>query len=80
MSSLIPFRMASSLLIHLRLTELKASFGELALSIIQDGNTITVKRNLKINQQTISIADYKAFKQMIDLWNEGKYRELVLKK
>jgi hypothetical protein len=64
----------------LTLTELKASFGEVSVSIIQDGNTIIVKRNLKINQQTISTADYKAFKQMIDLWNESKYKELVLKK
>jgi hypothetical protein len=64
----------------LTLTELKANFGELSLSIIQDGNSITVNRKLKIYRQTIAITDYKAFKQMIDLWNEGKYRELVLKK
>lgn len=64
----------------LNLTELKAGFGELALSISQEGNTITVHRKLKISQQTISISDYKEFKQMIDLWNEGKYRELILKK
>lgn len=64
----------------LNLTELKTAFGELSLSIIQDGNKISVKRNLKITQQTIPVTEYKAFKQMIDLWNEVKYRELVLKK
>ena len=64
----------------LNLTELKTAFGELAISIVQDGNKITVKRNLKIIQQKIPVADYKAFKQMIDLWNQGKYRQLVLKK
>lgn len=61
-------------------TELKTAFGELTLSCLQDGNKIVVKRSIKITQKTISVSDYKAFKQIIDLWNEGKYRELVLKK
>jgi hypothetical protein len=64
----------------LKLTELKTNFGELELSIVQDGNKIIVKRSLKITQRLIPVADYKAFKQMIDLWNEIKYRKLVLKK
>jgi hypothetical protein len=64
----------------LKLTELKTDLGELVLSCVQDGNKIIVKRNLKISQKIIPVTGYKAFKQMIDLWNEGKYRELVLKK
>jgi hypothetical protein len=62
------------------LTELKTAFGELVLSCHQDGNKIVVKRSIKITQKTISVTDYKAFKQMIDLWNESKYKKLVLKK
>jgi hypothetical protein len=69
-----------SLINPLNLTELKTAFGELALTCHQDGNKIVVKRSLKITQKIISITDYKAFKLMLDLWNEGKYRELVLKK
>jgi hypothetical protein len=59
---------------------LKNNFGEMTLSITQNGNVIIVKRTLRITEQIIPVAEYKAFKQMMDLWNESKYRELVLKK
>jgi hypothetical protein len=65
---------------QLELTEVKTGFGELALSILQNGNKIIVKRNLTITEKVIPVSDYKVFKQMMDLWNEAKYRELVLKK
>ena len=68
------------LLNPIELTEFKTDFGEIALSITQDGNEVKVKRTLSITERFIPVAEYKTFKQMMDLWNEAKYRELVLKK
>ena len=70
----------AKLLNPIELTELKTGFGEMALSITQDGIEVKVKRTLSITERFIPVAEYKAFKQMMDLWNEAKYRELVLKK
>lgn len=62
------------------LTELKTPFGELVLFMKQEGNTITVKKMLKLTTSVIPLTDYKAFKQMIDLWNDKKCREVVVRK
>ncbi len=64
----------------LSVVELTAPFGELSINIARDGNKITVKRKLIINQSTIPVENYKEFKQLIDLWNDPKYRQLVLKR
>jgi len=57
----------------------QADFGKLSIEISQIGNRINIIRKVEINQQTIPVSSYKDFKEMIDLWNEKKYRELVLK-
>jgi hypothetical protein len=64
----------------LKVAELKAPFGELSINMALDGNKVSVKRKLMINQSIIPAENYKEFKQMIDLWNDPKYKQLVLKK
>ena len=61
------------------LTERKTEFGELLLSTSIKGNKITVKRMLLIHRTEISPQEYPAFKEMMDLWNEGNFRKLILK-
>ncbi len=60
--------------------ERKNDFGYLNISISQNGNEIKITRILLISERTIPVEKYKAFKSMMDLWNENKYRELVLKR
>ncbi len=63
----------------IELKELKTDFGELVLSTSVEGNKVTVKRMLVINRPVISTAEYPAFKEMMDLWNEKNFRTLILK-
>lgn len=60
------------------LIEKSASFGELVVYISQDKDEIIVKKMLVLNQTTISIEDYPAFKEIMDLWNEKNFRRLFL--
>jgi hypothetical protein len=70
----------SQLVNPVEMTEMESEFGSLVLSTQQKGNKVTVKRMLIIRQQLISPEEYKAFKEMMDLWNDKNYRQLVLKK
>jgi hypothetical protein len=60
------------------LIEKSAPFGELVVYISQEKDEIIVKKMLVLNQTTISIEDYPAFKEMMDLWNEKNFRKLFL--
>jgi hypothetical protein len=60
------------------LIEKSAPFGELVIYISQKNDEITIKKMFVLNQTTISIEDYPAFKEMMDLWNEKNYRKLFL--
>jgi hypothetical protein len=62
------------------LSEMKTGFGELVLFMSQEGNKITVKKMLKLKTSAIPVSDYKAFKQMMDMWNDKKCRLVILKK
>jgi len=55
-------------------------FGEVIISNIQNDTAITVNRMFKVSKNTIPVSAYFKFKEMLDIWNEKKYRELVLKK
>ncbi len=55
-------------------------FGEVIISNIQNDTAITAKRMFRISQNTIPVSSYSEFKEMLDIWNEKKYRELILKK
>ena len=62
------------------LIQIKTGFGELVISTERKENKIIVKRMLVINQKEIPVKDYADFKIMMDLWNDGNKRKLVLKK
>ncbi len=68
------------LLNPLNMIDKKDSFGEMMIEIAQSGNTVNIKRSIKITQNTIPVSSYKKFKEMIDLWNEKKFKELMVKK
>lgn len=60
--------------------EHSSDFGEVILSNIQNDTAITVKRLFRISKNRIPVSSYQELKEMLDLWNERKYRELVLRK
>ncbi len=61
------------------LTERDTPFGSLVLSTQQKGNTVTVKRLLAIRERIIAPEHYAAFKEIMDLWNEKNFRQLVFR-
>lgn len=60
------------------LTDIKKDFGELIIYIGQKENKVTIKKMLWINRRIILREEYKDFKNMMDLWNDAKTRELIL--
>lgn len=61
------------------LIEITNEFGELVISTTQTENKVTIKRLLKINKKEVNTQNYPDFKEMFDLWNDKKKRELVMK-
>jgi hypothetical protein len=60
--------------------EVTSDFGEVLISINQDENIIVVRRMLHIRTNSIPVSSFTEFKEMLDVWNDTKYRELVLKR
>lgn len=56
---------------------IKNNAGALILKIQQIGNTLTVKKEIRINNKIIETKDYNDFKSLMNVWNNRKYRELV---
>ncbi len=69
-----------SLIDPIEIIEHTSDFGEVIISNIQNDTAITVKRMFRITKNNIPVSSYREFKEMVDLWNEKKYRELVLRK
>jgi len=60
--------------------EVISDFGEVIISIVQEENAIVVKRMLRVSTNTVPVSSFADFKEMLDIWNDKKYRELILKK
>ncbi|PLX11525.1 MAG: hypothetical protein C0598_07965, partial [Marinilabiliales bacterium] len=57
----------------------KYDFGSVNISIEQNNTEVTVVREITFNKTTISIAEYPKFKDMMNLWNNEKYRFVIYK-
>ena len=55
-------------------------FGEVIISNIQNDTAIAVKRMFRISKNIIPVTSYGQFKELLNTWNEKKYRELILKR
>jgi len=58
---------------------LSNDFGSVNISIEQNNNEVTIVREITIKKTTISLSEYPKFKEMMDLWNNDKYRFLIYK-
>ena len=54
--------------------------GQLHIAISQQGNILQVTRSLNLENTVIHPENYDLFRNMMNTWNEKKYREIVLKK
>jgi hypothetical protein len=54
--------------------------GEIKIQIKQQGNELLVTRSLKLNEPIIERGNYASFRDLMNIWNEKKYREIILKK
>ena len=54
--------------------------GELKIRIKQQGNELLVTRSINLNQSAIEPANYLSFRNLMNIWNEKKYREIILRK
>lgn len=53
---------------------------ELHIALKQEGNSILFEKEISFSETSIPKEHYKAFKAMINLWNEKIYNEIVLEK
>lgn len=53
-------------------------FGAIEISISSEGNQLHMVRKLTISNTFVSIEKYDTFRTFINLWNNTKYREVVL--
>lgn len=60
--------------------EVTSDFGEVLISIKQEENVVMVKRMFRASTNTVPVSSFSDFKEMMDIWNDKKYRELVLKR
>jgi hypothetical protein len=54
--------------------------GELKIRIKQEGDNLLITRSLKLNEPVIEPVNYGTFRDLINIWNEKKYREIILRK
>jgi len=62
-----------------KVKNLSNDFGSVNISIEQNNNEVTIVREITIKKTTISLSEYPKFKEMMDLWNNDKYRFLMYK-
>ena len=53
---------------------------ELHIALKQEGNSILLEKEISFSETSIPEEHYKAFKAMINLWNEKIYNEIVIEK
>jgi hypothetical protein len=54
--------------------------GTLKILIKQQGNDLLVTRSLRLNESVIEQKNYTEFRNLMNIWNEKKYREIILRK
>jgi len=54
--------------------------GRVKITITQTDNMLLFERSLKLLKEQISVEEYPAFVELIKLWNNKKYKEIVIKK
>ena len=58
----------------------KNSVGSVAVSIVNEGDNIVVKRSISLNMDVIPADKYKEFLEIMRLWGNGNLRNIVVKK
>ncbi len=56
------------------------SFGSLEIKISRQNNKLLIKRQIKLIGEEIRPVDYEVFRIFMNIWNQEKYRTLILNK
>jgi len=59
--------------------EINNNAGYLLIKFEQDGNALTVTREIKFTETIISPDKYDGFEEIMDVWNNTNYRKLIFK-
>jgi uncharacterized FlaG/YvyC family protein len=59
---------------------LEKDFGTMTVKIAEEGRTLQIIRSIHLAKQVIDIAEYADFRQMMNTWNNKKYREIIFRK
>jgi hypothetical protein len=57
---------------------IKNNAGFVKISIEQKGNSLIVKKEIRINNKVIEVKDYVDFRKLVNTWRNKQYRELII--
>jgi len=60
-------------------TEIKNEVGNISIKVQKIKDEILIKRSIYLPEKIIDVNNYKAFKEIINLWQNKKYKEIVFK-
>lgn len=58
--------------------DINKPFGKLHISIIPNGNRITVNKEIQLSKTILSPAEYQDFRNMYNIWNDKNYNTLLI--
>ncbi len=59
---------------------LKKDFGNIQINIAQEGRTLQINRSIHIDKTILEPGAYADFRQLMNSWNNWKYREIIFRK
>lgn len=60
-------------------TALKNNAGSVTLTMENNGGKVTLRREIELPRNIISAADYSSLRELVNLWNNNAYTELMVK-
>ena len=55
------------------------SVGRLVIKISQSETLVTIVKEIEFEKKTIELDDYESFKEIMDIWNNENYNNLIFK-
>ncbi len=59
--------------------EIKNEIGNITIKVQKTNDEILIKRSIYLPEKIIDVNNYKAFKEIMNLWENKKYKEIVFK-
>jgi len=59
---------------------IRKPFGFFSFSISQEGKEITIRKEIEFTSSVVATTDYSSLKEIMNAWNNKRYREIVIRK